>query len=59
MLACSQPWVTAKSRAAVLEAKVSSKLKTRQYMPLPWVRWNENEARKRPQPVGWTRGETT
>ena len=59
MLACNQPWVTAKSRAAALEANVLSKLKTRQYMPLPCARWNRNEARKRPQPVGWIVGETT
>ena len=59
MLVCSQPWVTAKMRAASLEAKVLSKRNTRQYLPLLWDLWTEKEARKRPQWVWCVEGETT
>ena len=60
MLVCSQPWVTAKSRAASREAKALSKRNTRLQLPLPWDRWTENEARKkRPQSGGCVEGETT
>ena len=60
MLVCSEPWVTAKSRAASREAKALSKRNTRLQLPVPWDRWTENEARKkRPQSVGCVEGETT
>jgi hypothetical protein len=55
----SQPWVTAKSRAASREAKVVSKRNTRRELPGPSARQTEKEARKRPQSVGCVAGETT
>jgi hypothetical protein len=59
MQACSQPWVTAKSRAASREAKVLSTRNTRQSRLSPRARWTEKDARKRPQSVGCVAGETT
>ena len=59
MHVCSQPWVTAKSRAASREAKAWSKRNSRQLLPLLWERWTEKEARKRPQSVWCVAGETT
>jgi hypothetical protein len=56
----SQPWVTAKTRAASRKAKVLSKRNTREsLLPLPCERWTEKEARKRPQSVWCVAGETT
>jgi hypothetical protein len=59
MLVCSQPWVTAKSRAASREAKALSKWNTRQWLSLSRERWTEKEARKRPQSVWCVAGKTT
>lgn len=59
MQVCSQPWVTANSRAASREANVVSNLNTLRCLSSPWERWTANEARKRPQSVGCVAGETT